>query len=62
MPAHSSAFDSSTSSSTHGTCSGLPTSMMLDPAVVDGLWSLVEPHLDEMHAFGAYGAPTRTTT
>ncbi|PVG84164.1 TIGR03086 family protein [Nocardioides gansuensis] len=30
----------------------------LDPAVVDGLWSLVERHLDEMLAYGAYGAGT----
>jgi uncharacterized protein (TIGR03086 family) len=28
----------------------------LDPAVVGGLWELVEPHLPEMLAFGAYGA------
>jgi uncharacterized protein (TIGR03086 family) len=27
----------------------------LDPAVVRGLWDLVEPHLSEMAAFGAYG-------
>lgn len=27
----------------------------LDPGVVDDLWSVVEPHLDEMLAFGAYG-------
>lgn len=27
----------------------------LDPAVVSGLWSSVEPHLPEMLAFGAYG-------
>jgi uncharacterized protein (TIGR03086 family) len=27
----------------------------LDPAVVNGLLGVVEPHLDEMLAFGAYG-------
>lgn len=27
----------------------------LDPAVVDPLWDLVEPHLEQMLAFGAYG-------
>lgn len=27
----------------------------LDPAVVSALWTLVEPHLIEMRAFGAYG-------
>lgn len=27
----------------------------LDPAVVEGLWAQVEPHLREMLAFGAYG-------
>lgn len=27
----------------------------LDPTVVSGLWSSVEPHLPEMLAFGAYG-------
>ena len=40
----------------------------LDPEVVDGLWALVEPHLDEMLAYGAYGdgpsgrLPTEATT
>jgi uncharacterized protein (TIGR03086 family) len=27
----------------------------LDPALVGRLWAIVEPHLDEMLAFGAYG-------
>jgi uncharacterized protein (TIGR03086 family) len=42
----------------------------LDPAVVEGLWVLVEPHLDEMRSMGTFGdgasgsppqdAPTQT--
>jgi uncharacterized protein (TIGR03086 family) len=28
----------------------------LDPAVADGLWALVAPHLDEMRAMGTFGA------
>jgi hypothetical protein len=27
----------------------------LDPAVVEGLWVLVEPHLDEMRSMGTFG-------
>ncbi len=35
----------------------------LEPAVVSGLWDLVEPHLDEMLAFGTYGeGPSGTLT
>lgn len=35
----------------------------LDPLVVDRLMALVEPHLDEMLAFGAYGeGPSGTVT
>lgn len=39
----------------------------LDPDVVARLWAVVEPHLDEMLAFGAYGdgpsdPPPRTST
>jgi uncharacterized protein (TIGR03086 family) len=32
---------------------GLETT--LDPAVTEGLWVLVEPHLEEMRAMGTYG-------
>jgi len=32
---------------------GLDTS--LDPAVVEGLWVIVEPHIDDMREMGAYG-------
>jgi uncharacterized protein (TIGR03086 family) len=28
----------------------------LDPSLAEGLWALVEPHLDEMRAMGTYGA------
>lgn len=28
----------------------------LDPPLAEGLWALVEPHLDEMRAMGTYGA------
>jgi uncharacterized protein (TIGR03086 family) len=35
----------------------------LDPSVVDGLITLVEPHIDELVAFGAYGdGPSGTLT
>jgi uncharacterized protein (TIGR03086 family) len=27
----------------------------LDPAVVEGLWDMVEPHLDEMRSMGTFG-------
>jgi len=27
----------------------------LDPAVVEGLWGIVEPHIDDMREMGAYG-------
>jgi uncharacterized protein (TIGR03086 family) len=33
----------------------------LDPAVVDGLWAMVEPHLDDMRAMGGFGAGASST-
>jgi uncharacterized protein (TIGR03086 family) len=34
----------------------------LDPVLADGLWTLVEPHLDEMREMGTYGISTQTAT
>ncbi|MEV6414124.1 maleylpyruvate isomerase family mycothiol-dependent enzyme [Kribbella sp. NPDC051718] len=33
----------------------------LDPALVDALWAIVEPHLDEMRAMGVFGTGASNT-
>ncbi|NEA32385.1 TIGR03086 family metal-binding protein [Streptomyces sp. SID13031] len=33
----------------------------LDPALVDALWSMVEPHLDDMRAMGVFGTGATNT-
>jgi hypothetical protein len=39
---------------THGVCCA-PLDETLDPRLVAGLMKVVEPHLNEMLGFGAYG-------
>ncbi|GAA1518157.1 hypothetical protein GCM10009741_17260 [Kribbella lupini] len=41
---------------------GAGLSTALDPTLAEGLWTLVEPHLEEMRAMGTYGTSTNTGT